>query len=134
MRLLGGLAGAALFIGVGVYIVTIWPQVSANGSKDFYLSLTVTIFYSFFTVPFQLGISMILAYLLFQNIKGKGLFRIVFFIPYIAPTVATAGIFQALFSRRESGMANSFMHALGVPSDVGPVSYTHLTLPTIYSV
>ncbi|MCP4421172.1 MAG: sugar ABC transporter permease, partial [Chloroflexi bacterium] len=76
-----------------------------------YQSLSVTIWYSIGTVPVQLAVSMILAYLLFQNIKGKGIFRIVFFIPYIAPAVATAGIFQAMFSLRPSSIANSLIGA-----------------------
>lgn len=115
VRMFGGMAVAAALLGVGVFlIVSDWSALTTgDSSEDFYLSLTVTIFYSFFTVPFQLGISMILAYLLYQEIAAKGMFRILFFVPYIAPTVATAGIFQQLFTLREDGVANAFIGGLG---------------------
>ncbi|MCP4417410.1 MAG: sugar ABC transporter permease [Chloroflexi bacterium] len=106
-----GIVSATVFIAGGVWLATIWPVVSQDSDADFYQSLSVTIWYSIGTVPVQLAVSMILAYLLFQNIRGKGIFRIVFFIPYIAPAVATAGIFQAMFSLRESSIANTIIGA-----------------------
>ncbi|MCP5099587.1 MAG: sugar ABC transporter permease [Chloroflexi bacterium] len=106
-----GIVGATVFIAGGVWLATIWPVISKDSDADFYQSLSVTIWYSIGTVPVQLAVSMVLAYLLFQNIKGKGLFRIIFFIPYIAPAVATAGIYQAMFSLRPSSIANSLIGA-----------------------
>ncbi|MBK8433649.1 MAG: sugar ABC transporter permease [Chloroflexi bacterium] len=106
VKLIGGLVGAIALMAAGVNLVTIWPSTRAESDPDFYFSLLATVFYALGTVPFQLGISMILAILLFQNIKGKGVFRVLFFIPYIAPTVATAGIFEAIFSIRPSSLAN----------------------------
>jgi len=113
LKLALGIVSAAVFIGGGVWLATIWPVISIDSDADFYQSLTVTIWYSLGTVPIQLAVSMILAYLLFQNIKGKGLFRIIFFIPYIAPAVATAGIFQAMFSLRDASLGNRLLGALG---------------------
>jgi multiple sugar transport system permease protein len=107
-----GLLGAVSFIGAGVYYSVFWPIISRQADPDFYLSLKVTVFYSLGTVPVQLTIALILAYLLYQNIKGKGLFRVIFFIPYIAPAVATAGIFQVLFSLREQSIANQIVNIL----------------------
>jgi ABC-type sugar transport system permease subunit len=39
--------------------------------------------------------------------------RVLHFIPYIAPAVATAGIFDAMFSLHPDFFANSLMVALG---------------------
>ncbi|KAA3661443.1 MAG: sugar ABC transporter permease [Chloroflexi bacterium] len=111
LKLAVSILGATVFIGAGVWLATIWPVISKDSDADFYQSLSVTIWYSLGTVPVQLAVSMILAYLLFQNIKAKGLFRIIFFIPYIAPAVATAGIFQAMFSLRPSSLANRLIGA-----------------------
>ncbi len=108
VKLFAGIAGAAGLIGTGYYLIDIWPAIIQGADPRFYLSLRVTIFYSIGTVPVQLAIAMVLAYLLFQNIQGKGFFRVVFFIPYITPAVAAAGIFQALFSLRPNGFVNSF--------------------------
>ena len=106
VKLVGGLIGATIMIGMGVQLASWWPQIIEDSDPDFYLSLVVTIFYALFTVPVQLAISMLLAILLYQNIKAKGLFRVIFFVPYIAPAVATAGVFEAIFSIRATSLAN----------------------------
>jgi len=113
LKLFVSIAGAAGLIGAGYYLIDVWPAISRGADPRFYLSLQVTVFYSVGTVPIQLAIAMVLAYLLFQNIHGKGFFRVVFFIPYIAPAVAAAGIFQALFSLRPNGFVNSFFTSGG---------------------
>ena len=113
VKLFAAVAGAAGLMGAAYYLIDIWPAVSSGADPRFYLSLKVTVFYSIGTVPIQLAIAMVLAYLLFQNIHGKGFFRVVFFIPYIAPAVAAAGIFQALFSLRPNGFINSFFTSGG---------------------
>ncbi|MGB1253817.1 MAG: ABC transporter permease subunit [Candidatus Promineifilaceae bacterium] len=105
-KLIGSVLGAVVLIAGGVFFIMNWENWTTGGSDEFFLSLRVTIFYSLFTVPFQLAISLGLAYLLFQKIAAKGMFRIIYFIPYIAPTVATAGIFRVIFSLREEGLAN----------------------------
>jgi multiple sugar transport system permease protein len=57
---------------------------------------------------------MILAYILFQNIKGKEIFRMIYFMPYITPTVTTAVVFQIIFSSRDTSIANMVMNVLGM--------------------
>lgn len=112
--LIAAMLVAAALIGVGVWLLTRdWSYVSGDADGDFYLSLLVTVFYSAMTVPVQLAISIALAYLLYQPIRAKGLLRVVYFVPYIAPTVATAGIFQGLFTTRETGIANTVVTGLG---------------------
>ncbi|MFQ5400463.1 MAG: carbohydrate ABC transporter permease [Anaerolineae bacterium] len=108
-KLAAAVIAAAAFIGGGVYLINIWPIVSAGSDPDFYLSLSATVFYAIGAVPIQLSIALVLAYLLFQNLKGKGFFRVVFFIPYVAPTVAGAAIFDVLFSLRDTSIANRFV-------------------------
>ena len=105
-KLIASILGAIVLIAGGVFFILNWESWTAGSSEEFFLSLQVTVFYSLFTVPFQLAISLGLAYLLFQNIAAKGLFRIIYFIPYIAPTVATAGIFRVIFSLRDESLAN----------------------------
>ncbi len=109
---IGGIFAAAALIGGGVYLISIWPLVSAGSDPDFYLSFSVTVLYAVGAVPAQLSIALVLAYLLFQELKGRAFFRIVFFIPYIAPTVAGAAVFQVLFSLRETALANRFIQAV----------------------
>ncbi|MEM7112170.1 MAG: ABC transporter permease subunit [Chloroflexota bacterium] len=108
-KLIVGLIAASIFIGGGVYLISIWPVVTTGSDPDFYLSFSVTVLYAIGAVPLQLAISLVLAYLLYQDLKGRGLFRVIFFVPYIAPTVAGAAVFQVLFSLRETSIANRFM-------------------------
>ncbi len=106
-------AATILIIGAWVLIAEL-PRVIAAGDEDWWEGLKVTVFYSVGTVPFQLGISLILATLLFQNIRGKSLYRLIFFLPYITPTVAAAAIFKVFFSSRPSAPINSLMALFGL--------------------
>ncbi|MCB0061857.1 MAG: sugar ABC transporter permease [Caldilineaceae bacterium] len=108
------LGGAALLmIGAWVLIGEL-PRVIAAGDKDWWIGLLATVWYSVGTVPTQLIISLVLAVLLFQDIKGKGFFRMVYFIPYIAPFVGTAAVFRIIFSSRPNALLNSTIGFLNV--------------------
>jgi multiple sugar transport system permease protein len=106
------LAGVILAIGAWVLIGELPLAISA-GDKNWWEGLLVTVYYSIGTVPIQLGISLMLAALLFQNIRGKGAFRLIYFLPYITPTVAAAAIFRVFFSGRPTAPINSLIQSLG---------------------
>jgi len=106
------LAGVILAIGAWVLIGELPLAISA-GDKNWWEGLLVTVYYSIGTVPIQLGISLMLAALLFQNIRGKGVFRLIYFLPYITPTVAAAAIFRVFFSGRPTAPINSLIQSLG---------------------
>jgi ABC-type sugar transport system permease subunit len=106
-------AAALLLIGAWVLIGEL-PRIIAQGDKDWWQGLQATIWYSIGTVPTQLAIALVLAVLLFQNIHGRGFFRMIFFIPYIAPFVGTAAVFRILFSSRPSSLLNRALDAVGL--------------------
>ena len=106
------LAAIVLAIGSWVLIGEI-PSVVSAGDDKWWESLLVTVYYSIGTVPVQLGISLVLATLLFQNIKGKGFFRLIYFLPYITPAVAAAAVFKVFFSGKPTAPMNSFLQILG---------------------
>jgi ABC-type sugar transport system permease subunit len=105
-------AAAVLMVGAWVLIGEL-PRVIAAGDKNWWKGLQVTTYYSAGTVPFQLGISLFLAILLFQNIRAKGFFRVVYFLPYITPPVAAAAIFRVLFSGRPNAPINNLIGLFG---------------------
>lgn len=109
MRLL---AGIILAIGAWVLIGEIPPAIIAGDDK-WWEGLLVTVYYSIGTVPIQLVIALILAVLLFQKIKGKSIFRLIYFLPYITPAVAAAAVFRVFFSSRPSAPINSIIQAFG---------------------
>jgi multiple sugar transport system permease protein len=108
------LLGAIVFIVGGWIMVGEIPVMVAAGDPDLWVGLRATLFYSLGTVPFQLGISIFLAVLLFQKLTGSQFFRMVFFMPYVTPTVASAAVFRQLFSNRLQAPVNAGMRLLGL--------------------
>jgi len=95
------------FIGAENYI-------RAFTDPEMWHSLLVTATYSLVSVPVQLGLGLVVAYLLFQKIKGMEWFRMMFFMPYITTTVATAAIWAYLFSP-DKGPINKLLGVFGIP-------------------
>lgn len=110
------LGGAALLMVGGWVLIGELPRVIAAGDKDWWIGLLATVWYSVGTVPTQLIISLVLAVLLFQDIRGKGFFRMIYFIPYIAPFVGTAAVFRIIFSSRPNALLNGTLSTLGIDS------------------
>jgi len=110
LRLIGA---TSLLIGAWIMIGEI-PIVIASGDKDLWNGLKVTVFFSLGTVPFQLSISMFLAVLLFQKLKGSEFFRMVFFLPYVTPFIASAAIFRQIFANRDTALINLLLRSLGM--------------------
>jgi multiple sugar transport system permease protein len=108
------LLGAMVFIVGGWIMVGELPVVVATGDPDLWVGLRATLFYSLGTIPFQLGFSLFLAILLFQNLKGSQLYRMIFFLPYVTPTVASAAVFRQLFSNRLQAPVNAGLRMLGL--------------------
>jgi ABC-type sugar transport system permease subunit len=112
LRLAGG---AMLLVGAWLLIGEL-PRVIGSGDRVWWNSLSATFYYAMGTVPTQLIISLMLAILLFQEIKGRSFFRVVYFLPYIAPFVGTAAVFKLLFSGRPSAPINSMLGSVNLPS------------------
>jgi multiple sugar transport system permease protein len=105
---------ALILIGAGFTVASGWGQMIAAGDKDFLNSLPITLFYALGTVPLELILALILAYILFQKIRGQEFFRMIYFLPYITPLVAGAVVFRTIFSPRDSSLANTILSYLGV--------------------
>lgn len=107
------LGGAAMLMVGGWVLIGELPRVIAAGDKDWWIGLLATVYYVLGTVPAQLGISLLLAVLLFQKIRGQTAFRVIYFLPYIAPFVGTAAVFRILFSSRPNAPLNSLLDGMG---------------------
>ena len=107
--------GAAAFLAVGGWVlIGELPLAIASGNKDWWQGLRTTVFFAAGTIPLQFIFSLTIANLLFQNIRGKGLYRVIYFLPYISPLVGTAAVFRILFSERANAPINSLWTALGL--------------------
>ncbi len=107
--LIAKLLAAVILIVAGFVLTSGWGRMIAAGNSDFLNSLIITLYYALGTVPAEIILGMVLAYILFQNIKGKEIFRMIYFLPYIMPTVSTAVVFQIIFSSRETSIANMLL-------------------------
>lgn len=105
------LFGLALF-GVGAG----WGLMREAGDGRFLRSVEVTLYYALGTIPAQIVLGLLIAYVLFQNLKGQAWFRMIFFLPYIVPVVVAATVFSRIFSARETSFANTLATALGLPA------------------
>ncbi|GJM43061.1 MAG: hypothetical protein DHS20C20_33430 [Ardenticatenaceae bacterium] len=108
-------AGIILMVG-GWVLISQLPAVIAEGDKDWWISLRTTIFYVIGALPAELFFGLVLATLLYQDIKAKGLFRMIYFLPYITPAVGAAAVFKVLFSGNPSGTINTLLASFGLKS------------------
>ena len=81
----------------------------------FYKSLQVTFYYVVLAVPMQMLVAFALALMLNQNIKGRAIFRTIFYLPTIVPVVASALVWLWLFDPY-MGILNTMLRALGLPT------------------
>lgn len=91
-----------------------WQGMLQAGDDRFLNSIPITFYFAFGSIPLQLVIALGLAYVLYQKIHGQQAFRMIFFLPYITPVIATALVFRNIFSPREFSIANRFITALGI--------------------
>jgi len=79
----------------------------------FWQALTVTFFYTLLVIPIQLPLALVIAYLLFQPIKGRDGFRVLYFLPYITSTVAGAAVWQWILDPY-NGVLNFALEKIGI--------------------
>ncbi len=117
------------FIGLGNYI-------QALGGAEFWNSLTLTLVYALMTMPFTIILGLFFAYLLYQKVKGVGVYRTIFFMPYVISTVASSVVWAWVFDPA-SGLANLLLKQVGIeplrwliePSGVGEIIAQRTGLP-----
>jgi len=95
------------FIGLANY------QMMLFNDELFYKSLWVTLRYALVAVPLTLVVGVALALLLNLNVKGIAVFRTIFYLPSIVPTVAMTSIFMWILNP-QVGMVNRILALAGV--------------------
>ncbi|MFE5317603.1 carbohydrate ABC transporter permease [Paenibacillus sp. NPDC056579] len=81
--------------------------------KVFWLSLRNVGYFAVLFVPLQTLAALVLAYLLNLQIRGKSLFRMVFFLPVITPWVAGGMIWLWIYNN-EYGLLNWILQTMGL--------------------
>ncbi|TFG63041.1 MAG: sugar ABC transporter permease [Spirochaetales bacterium] len=94
------------FVGLENYV-----KVFQDGAV--FYSIFTTLLYAVLNTVIQIFIGLILALLLEQKIKGQGFFRVVFYLPYVIPVVATGWIFR-IFLDKNIGFLNILLTNLNL--------------------
>ena len=108
------LVAAATLLFAGIAFALGWRAMVEAGDARFLMGLTRTFYYGFLSVPVQIVLALVIASLLFQRLPGNQFYRMLFFLPYVTPTVAGAAVFRAIFSPREERLANTALGWLGI--------------------
>lgn len=87
-------------------------------APNWWQSVSTTITYALMTVPFEIAFAMVIAYLLFQKIRGRAIYRTIYYLPYITATVAAAAVFEYVY-HPQYGILNTILSALGL----GPLRF-----------
>lgn len=120
-----GLIGQPTFIGLKNYV-------QMFSSSSFWHSLLLTFYYILLNIPMQTVFALLLALLLNQKIPGRGVFRTLFVVPWMATAVAMGIVWQWIFDP-QNGSLNSFLSLFHI---IGPawLSSPAWALPAIAAV
>lgn len=96
---------------------------------DFWLAMRNTMLFVVGVVPLSVLISLLIALMLNANIRFRGLFRTIYFLPYVTSLVAVAIVWQWIY-HKDYGLLNYFLGWFGME----PVSWLNtpkLSIPAL---
>lgn len=101
-----GMAGPRAFVGLGNYLAVLKDPI-------FYQSLLNTGWYVIFEVPLTIILSLGIALLLNQKIRGLGFYRTVYYLPVVTSIVAVSVVWRWLL-HPDRGVLNYLLSLLGI--------------------
>jgi multiple sugar transport system permease protein len=87
-------------------------------AEQFWRSLSTTFTFAILTVPVTMAAALTIAFLLFKPIRGRGIYRTLFYLPYVTSLVAASTIFSYVF-HPTYGVVNYALGLIGI----GPQSW-----------
>ncbi|MET9505796.1 sugar ABC transporter permease [Streptomyces sp. NPDC006622] len=97
---------------------------------NFWTAVQNTCYYAFGHIPLTLVVSLGLAVLLNQRLRGVKVLRTAFFFPYVTSLVAVAVVWNMLLSP-EVGPVNQFLRSLGVDNPPGWTTSSDWAMPAL---
>ena len=88
-----------------------YREALTNG--DTWRALANTVYFTLGTVPVELALALVIAYLLFQKVRFLSVLRTLYFLPYVTSTVAAAAVWAWMFDSR-NGVFNSVLGWFGL--------------------
>lgn len=83
------------------------------GDRQVWYAVRNTLLYTLGVVPVTVILAMLIAVALNSRLKGRGLFRTIYFIPMIAAPAAVTMVWKWLYNK-EYGLINHFLGSLGI--------------------
>jgi len=105
-----GFGPPTLFVGLGNFRRLLVDDIFVGDLRRTLLLIVLSVF-------IQIPVSLALAMLLNQPLRGRRVYRMVFFLPYVLSEVVTAVLFTMIFSPNQ-GLANHITNAIGL-GDLG---------------
>ncbi|WP_407319535.1 sugar ABC transporter permease [Isoptericola halotolerans] len=81
---------------------------------DFQISVVNTVIYTLLVVPFAMGLALIVALALNMPIRGRGVYRVMFYVPVVTATVSVATVWLWILNPT-FGLANQILGLFGLP-------------------
>lgn len=99
------------------------------GDVQVWYAVGNTLKYTIIVVPVTVIIAMVLAVLLNSKIKGKGIYRTIYFIPMVAAPAAITMVWKWLYNN-QFGLINHMISKIGI----GPVDWIDNPNIALYSI
>ena len=125
-------AAVVLGAAAGAFFVLLGFHPSAQGNwndPEFWVSLGNTLTYTVIATPLLLALGLGLALVLHTRHRGQGLYRAVFFLPYVLPISAVTLVWSYLLNP-DRGLIAGFLSWFGIPG-IAFLSDPHLAMPAI---
>lgn len=105
------------FLKIGAFNVSSWGGLSNYKTlihdESMWNTLLNTVRYVIFTVPITIFMALVLAVLLNVKIKGKGVYRVLYFLPYVTMATAIAMVWKWMFNG-DFGLINYILSIFGI--------------------
>ncbi len=98
-------------------------------SSDLHIALLNTLYYTIIAVPGGLFFALLIA-LGLNNVQGKTVYRVLYFMPFITGSVAV-GVIWSFLLNSDFGLFNSVLRSVFHASGVGWLTTTRYVIPSI---
>ena len=107
--------------------------VSVMGKANFTQALVNTFAYTFWSLLIGFLLPIVLAMIIGETVRGKGVFRTAAYLPNMLPGLAVIILWSAFFSGEKSGVLNILLSKVGVSSQTY-LTRANLVIPIIITI
>lgn len=107
--------------------------ISVIGKANFTQALINTFAYTFWSLVIGFLLPVILAMLIGETARGKGIFRTAAYLPNMLPGLAVIILWSAFFSGGKTGVLNILLGNLGIPTQTY-LTKANLVIPIIITI